>query len=327
MTSLDLPTKTAVVCVELRLGDPAYPTYVRLTDAASRVSVAGDWFDPEPALGVELEAQTGSLDDKSFRVFLPLTRPESPAYWLAEQMDRAEPLSPVSCRVLQVFRALDGSMEEVVYLAEGDLGTSKSNPDGKEGVVELEFAPAKASLKNTKLGIPANGTCGWTYGRTGCYKNIYQLLSPADYYPSHLLPSTNPKVRICNVEMTFPEGRRSQVVSLSLSQTQHAGADQRTLTSLPRGWWINAYLTVGGLSIPIRDWWWNQTNNTGSNLFVLGKVPPSSWAYNGGINNFLLLVPGCTKTKLACTQRENTLRWGAFGFAIPAYNPLLDAKS
>jgi hypothetical protein len=283
-------------------------------------------YEPEPGLGVDLEEQTGSVDEKPFRVTLPLTRPESPAFALADSMDKAEPSPPISCSVVQVVRALDGSQEELIHLAEGSLVSSVSNPDGKEGLVELEFAPEKAQLKSVKLGIPANPTCGWTYGRTGCYKNIFQPLGPGDYFPNHYLAGGFPKVRVSQVELSLTEGRRSQAVSLALSRTQHAGADIRTLTDLPRGWWVNAYLTRGGLSIPIRDWWWSPTTS-GTQLFVLGKVPPASWVYDNSSDNYLTLVPGCTKTKQACALRQNTLRWAAFGYAIPAYNPLLDDRS
>lgn len=326
MSSLDLPNKMSSVCVVFAIGDQAYPTFLRLTDSSSRVFVGSDAYEPEPGVGFNLEDQTGSMDEKPFRITLPTTRPESPAFPLAESLSRAEPYPPVSCSILQVFRALDGSQEEVVYLAEGSLASSVSNPDGKEGLVELEFVPAKAQLKNIKLGIPANPTCGWTYGRSGCYKDIYQPLTPADYFPSHYLPGGFPKIRVMSVELTFQEARRSQAVSLALSRTQHVGADLRTLTDMPRGWWIGAYLSRGGLSIPIRDWWWSPAT-AGTSLFVLGKVAPSSWEYVGASDNFLTLVPGCSKTKQACNLRQNTLRWSAFGYAIPAYNPLLDDKS
>jgi hypothetical protein len=265
------------------------------------------------------------MDEKPFRISLPLTRPhQAEVYAFASAMAIAEPFSNVRCRVFEVTRSLDGAQVEVVHLAEGEINTAIANPDQREGLVELEFIFTKMGTQGLRAGLPANPTCSLVYGGPGCLSDNSVLHNGSSYFPNHYA-SGKPKIRRAFVEMQFAETRRSQLVMLTISATQHAGADQRTLTTMPRGWWLGSYLSYRGLSIPIRDWWWNLTLGTGTSSFVLGKIPPQSWAYGG--TNPLLLVPGCPKTRTACDARNNLSNWGAYGYGIPAYNPLFDERN
>lgn len=332
MTSLDLPRRLSFLCAEFSFGDPALPTFLRVTSAAGDQQAKGYTFVSEPALAVQLDMQSGAIEDKPFRISLPTNRPDQPAvFWFANALASLEPFPPVRVLVFEVSRPFDGTSYDICHLAEGEILNSRTNPDGKDNIVEIEFSPTKSNLKNIKLGLPANASCGLTYGGAGCLKDNTVFYDSSSYYPLHTQVisgyGTKPKVRRAWVELTTDTGLRRQRVNLVLSRTQHAGASNLTLTSQPRGWWLGSYLTKDGLAIPIRDWWWSPSTSSGTNIFILGKIPPASWLYNPSLDNKLLLVPGCSKTKAACTDRANLAAFAGYGYGIPAYNPLIDDAS
>lgn len=329
MTSLDLSRRLSFLCVRFTFGAPDLPTVLTVTSAAGDQTARGELYVSEPAMAVSLDMQGGGVEDKNFKVLLPTNRPEQPAVnWFAKAMASLEPFPPVRALVFEVNSSFDGQKVDIVYLAEGEILNSRSNPDGKDSIVEMEFIPSKSNCKNIKLGIPANPTCAWGFGQAGCLKDNTIFHDSSSYFPNHFEVvagyGSRPKIRRCYVELTTASGSRRQLVQLFLSRTAHAGASNNTLLQLPQGWWIGSYLMNNGLAIPIRDWWYNATTQSGTNTFVLGKIPPASWLYSLSLDNKILLVPGCNKTKTSCDARANLSKFGGFGYAIPAYNPLVD---
>lgn len=326
---LELSKKLTTLCVEFEMGDPIAPTYMRICDAQGNETIVGHEYLSEPAFAGELETQTGAIEDKPTRILLPVNRGMQPEIdFFVETLASPAPVENIRMRMFEVTKSLDGTAVEILHLAEGQIESSRLNPEGKKNILELSFVPSKSTLKDIPLGIPANASCGFTYGAAGCMLDIFTLYDGTSYFPNNLAAG-KPKIRAAWVEVRsfyLAQNARSQVVNLTLSPFMHAGGNQNTILTLPRGWWLGSYLTRNGLSIPVRDWWYNLTAGIGTNTFVLGKIPPTSWLYNSvpPPGPVCKLIPGCSKTHQACDLRNNLVNWGGFGHAIPAYNPLYD---
>lgn len=325
MTATSLPSKLTTVCAEFEFGDPIAPTYLRICDAQGNQTIMGKEYLSEPAMAGELETQTGAIDDKPFKILLPVGRGmHEDIDWFVDELSRPSPFENIRLRLFEVTRSMDGQKSDITHLAEGQIQLSRLNPEGKQNVLELEFMPSKGTLADIPMGIPANPGCAFTYGGVGCGVDITVAYGPGDYFPNHVAGG-KPKIRTAMVELrSFYSGARAQIVTLTISPFHHSGASQNTILALPRGYWLGAYLFKNGLAIPIRDWWYNQTAGIGTNNFVLGKIPPRSWHFNFVSGTTVKLIPGCSKTRQACDLRNNLINWGAFGHAIPAYNPLYD---
>jgi uncharacterized phage protein (TIGR02218 family) len=84
------------------------------------------------------------------------------------------------------------------------------------------------------------------------------------------------------------------------------------VTGKAAGYWRRGYVTRNGLSIGIRDW----TVSTGNLKLV--REPPAAWA-----GQAIVVTPGCDKRPTTCDTRFSNLeRFGGFGIAIPARNPV-----
>lgn len=328
MSYQDNESKIRTILFEFEHGDPYNPTYVRVTNSFSPINYGGQTYQSEPLVGYEEEFLTGGVEDKPFFVVLPLKCDQAPTQVMVDGLASPAPFSPVRVRVLELTKLPSSSGVEVSYLAEGEVSASQSNPEDMEGFLKLETLASKSNLSAISLGIPANPTCGLTYGGAGCGINTGVYYDGSSYFPNNYSGGF-PLVRRAYIELrqAYPSADRTQVVDIRMSATRHPGASQLTLTTMPRGWWINAHLEKDGIVVPIRDWWWNSLISSGTNFFVLGKIPPKSWFYDNVQDNYLVLVPGCSKTKIACGLRNNSSNWDALGYAIPAYNPLYDEPS
>lgn len=75
------------------------------------------------------------------------------------------------------------------------------------------------------------------------------------------------------------------------------------------------YIEYQGLRIGIRDW-----DASSADTFYLVKTPPQDW-----IGKTMEFWAGCDKTITTCRARFfNESNFGGMGYAIPAYNPLIE---
>ena len=80
-------------------------------------------------------------------------------------------------------------------------------------------------------------------------------------------------------------------------------------------YWHRGYVEVAGLRISIRDW--ASGNPT---TFMLVVEPPERW-----VGASVSVFPGCDKSIATCRTRwSNEEHFGGFGFAIPAYHPVVE---
>lgn len=80
-------------------------------------------------------------------------------------------------------------------------------------------------------------------------------------------------------------------------------------------YWHRGYLENSGLRIGIRDW-----VDSAPTKFYLVQEPPARW-----IGAKVQVFPGCDKTITTCRARwSNEERFGGFGFAVPAYHPVVE---
>lgn len=83
----------------------------------------------------------------------------------------------------------------------------------------------------------------------------------------------------------------------------------------PDKYWHRGYVQFDGLRIGIQNW----TLANPTELFLV-KQPPASW-----VGPSVFFVPGCDKTIETCrTRYNNEQHFGGVGYAIPAYNPILE---
>lgn len=301
--------KKSTLLVELHCGT-ALSAYA--TTAKSRVIWDGKVWTPEPTINVELPEQTASVSSEACKIKLPLVGNQHPLVLsIARVLSVPRTSPPVRCRVINLIES-DVDHMTPVYLYNGVLDRSTRNPQGQSGFVELNIVPEfMAQLAEATLGMRADPSCGWSFGGPGCWHpDTDKFLTPADY------PIGG--VRKVNVICTIDPDLSSRKVTLGVDTAKHPGADSRVLISRPAGWWVRGYLEKDGLRISIADWrYW--LAGVGEHTWILNRIPPEDWQ-----GASMVLHPGCPRTPLACSQRNNSINFGGMGYGIPAYNPVLE---
>lgn len=106
-----------------------------------------------------------------------------------------------------------------------------------------------------------------------------------------------------NATITAIDGKRITTASSAIT------------TGHPDKFWHRGYVELNGTRIDIQNW----TLADPTHLY-LTKQPPADW-----IGPTLRFVPGCDKTIETCRSRyNNEEHFGGVGYAIPAYNPILE---
>lgn len=310
---LILEKKESFPLIEFTFG--AMSVYV--TTSRSPVSWQGKKFIPEPALEVKLPKQGVTLEEEPCVVTMPTKQSLHPGIQTLSRI-LSEPRSApkMIVRVMNLLKATEEE-QKILYLYEGTLTQRRRNPKGKPSTLELEFLPELViNLEDITLGRRADPECDWIFGEIGCYVAGKDLPFPSG--------SWYKLVRFAYVIPTFNPYLNSREVTLDMHLPSHPGyGDNIAITSQPKDWWLSAFLTDGYLKIPIQEWRWNSLTDSGTNIFILNRVPPSSWTEPGVI---LKLVPDCPKTAQACKDRQAENRFGGLGFGIPPYNPTTDVR-
>lgn len=289
------------------------------TTSKSPVQWGGETWLPEPAIDVDLPKQSGTLGEEECLIKLPAVNNLHPGVALVAQMfSRPRAAPPATVRVINL---LETGPEDVtvVYLYDGVVTKSVANPLRQEGFVELSVSPEFLhQLEDATLGHRADASCNHVFGGAGCWHpDVDTFFTAGDV-------GLATRVRKLHVLGTvFPSEAGARQVTLSIDPAQHPYASNTAITARPEGWWKRGFLEKDGLRIQISDWRWNTTLSTGTNVFILNRIPPEDWC---SPDTPLILHPGCQRTPAACAQRLNSTLFGGYGHGIPAYNPTIETS-
>lgn len=278
------PEKQSYLLVTFAYGDPSGPTFARYTNR-QRNSIG---FTSIPTMEVELAENTGSLDKKETRI----TMPSSASF--AVQATARFPHSPIYVVIEEVvagtFAGDAGSRKHlfvgrVIRTVRSKKGTSH----------QFRCLPAKSRLE-IQMGLPATHHCVYNLFRAGCTRP--GLTEIAHRKLGQIATINGPVVTIStpNTNLTAP--------------TSPGGNVDR--------FWERGFLRRDGLLIPIRMW-----ELSDPTVFYLRDTPPNDWLLAGSAS--ITFVPGCHKTEFDCIEVwDNENNHGAFGTAIPPYNPIFE---
>lgn len=305
------PFKEARTLVKFQFG----PTTIYATTWKTDQLIEGNLYVSEPGVGVKLPTQSGGLNEEHMQMELPRTRSTvHPAlHAMVEQLASPRAVPKLEVEVMQLI--VDGNEQRLIYLYEGTLERSRVNPEGRAGVLAVEFASElRQGLDRVSLGRRCDPECDAVFGGTGCgHPDGFGLsqFDPATYFPNQYRATRSAWV-ICTVDPTNP---RKMTLEMDPSIYTTATASQRvdTWAGQPVGWWLRSFLKKDGVSIPIQAWQQSQ------DWVVLSRLPPKTW---DGSSAFLQL--DCPRSSEQCTLRNWDDRFNGLGFGIPAYNPALD---
>jgi len=303
--ALSFAKKQSTVLIKLVAG----PLQAHATLNKSPIFFDGQTYTPEPAIDIKLPKQGISLEEEPCIITLPLARTlNTDIRALAEMLGslRSSPLVKVFITSIR-----QATKDETVYehLYAGILDKSRKNPSKKRQQIELEFLPElHYRLEDVSLGRRADPDCDLIFGPQ-CGIDTSQFFSGPGPYTG--------QIRRAWVRYTPSSYRNSRLITINIDSTLMPGVTNDALFTQPEGWWVRSFLEADGVRIPIQEW------ETGTHNFVLNRVPPLSWETPG---RAILLVPGCPRTAVACTQRNNLNNFGGLGFGIPAYNPTLEVR-
>jgi hypothetical protein len=280
--------------------------------AADRDGYVRD-FLPEPAIRVNLPKQTGGLTEDPCEVTIPYINSQHIGLLtLGDMLKMPRAVPPVEIRISTIIQSAAGEAIRV-FLYEGVLDKDIRNPRKAQGIIEMHFLPEYLlGLEDATIGRRADAVCDAVFGKTMCWVDTTQFFSAAS--------GQRDLVRKAHVICTLSGPASDRLALLDLDPLQHPGYPTSVLTDHSEGWWVKGFLEKDGLRILIADWRWNPTTSTGTDQFILSRIPPVSW---DGAS--MILHPGCQRTPGACLKRQGNYEFFAgLGYGIPAYNPTLE---
>lgn len=281
----------------------------------------GRTYRPEPAIKVELPAQSGGMNEDPIKVTLPLRRgavnPEVAA--LAAMLASARACPRVHLEIAEM--KVDGPSQLIFFHGEGEVTRARSNPSGNSGVVEIDIeGELRRGMADLSLGRRCDPQCDAVFGGTGCSNprgfgnGVFSVGEAwtASGWTGYRLP------RSAYVDLTGSVDN-ARVVTLRLAAANYptvsATARLNTLTEQPSNWWVGSFVKAGGVSIPI------QSVDRDAGTFTLSRLPPKSW---DGSTVFLQL--DCPRDPESCFHRflGSYSRFNGLSYGMPAYNPSID---
>lgn len=279
--------------VQITYGDPGAPSFLRYTDwAAGFIDTGPVTYDGKPDMEVVLPSNVMGFDAKSAIVVLPQVDVNLSTTFPAD-ISSGEPAAPVFVKIRElVLEAIPGypsptaSSDDLVHF-EGRLVKATRNYKSRAGVVGLEFLPTRARL-DLPLGLVCGDQCAWPFGEP----------------------------RTCKID-TAPLKNAATVANVAVGiDLTINGATVPGSSPQRDNYYRGGYVERNGLRILIRDWIY-----TSPTIFRLSQKPPAEWQ-----NHVVTLTPGCDKSRASCRDRwSNEVNFGGFGFAMPSYDPNLDA--
>lgn len=306
------PFKEARTLVRFQFG----PSTIHATTWKTDLTFDGDVYYSEPGIEIKMPVQSGGLNE-DFMV-MELSRNRSKVHTGLHTMvtQLASPRAVPKLEVEIFQHIVDGDQQRTVYLYEGTLERSRVNPEGRAGILALEFATElRSGLDRVTLGRRCDPECDAVFGGSGCgHPNGFGI---GQFDASTFFPNQYRATRSAWVTCDFDPTNPRKVFLYSLSPTVYPTATQseleNTWSAQPPGWWIGSFLKKGGVTIPIQAWQQSQP------WVVLNRLPPKTW---DGSTVFLQL--DCPRSAAQCNLRNWQNRFNGMGYGIPAYNPALD---
>lgn len=274
------------------------PTYVRLTNYTTDVTLDGETFSSAPEMEVRFGKNSGSLGDGKTHVDVKR------AYIPDELTSGLH--APVDVRVLEFVGGDTGDETRVRF--RGVILRTLRNVEGQSGIDRLVCSTMKRLLDRS-ANPPADHLCVWKLFGKGCVTfdqnpDIGALTGQG--------PGSGLAAEMSGCDLASIDGTTATIEDLVDKGTGRGNI------------WQAGYLEYRGLRIWIRDWDKDDTTpgdpGRVDTTFKLSRQPPASW-----IGQRVRAVPGCPKTIEECIQRwDNELNFGGLGHAILPYNPLID---
>ena len=199
---------------------------------------------------------------------------------------RGEPFSPIWVSVWEITTPASGGAFDtrVLLVYRGRVSRIVRNHQGRHEEVLFEVSNDKSRMRSP-LGFICGHHCVWNFTGTGC--NLVGGLAP-----------------LILIGLVSAIGQRTMTVT-----------GTTPATASPDRYFQRGYALLNGLYIPIFDW-----NPAAPTQFIMNRQPPQAW-----IGQTVKIAPGCDKTIETCRLRwSNEQHFGGIGYAIPAYNPLID---
>jgi hypothetical protein len=270
----------------------------RYTDVEEDVTVAGNVYLGSPVCGLEIPELAAGLDIITSKVTLPLIDGT-----FTDDISDGFPHAIVRCRIMELHSRpspqwprtagqLEQRQNKLVHLFQGLVSNAIKNPKGRSSLVELEIASPMLELEHKALGIPANAECAHTHFGQGCFLDLFDVTHWL--YPMY--------------EDTSITGINGNVISMHPNSTR--------VHTMPEPGWLEGYVDVEGCRIKI-------VNATKGSLDITLIDPPSPRRW---LNQNCRIVAGCGLTHGDCQFYRNEKNFGAYGWAIPSFNPLFEAQ-
>ncbi len=167
MTTAGASEKVTALLAEFRYGDPAAPTYLRITDFASDVSFQSLTYSSFPRMEIRGLQLSGIFDgDKPLQMVMPLV-----AGGLIDKASSGQKHSPIFVKLWEKLFSTSGGQDQVLALFQGKVIRVIRNYNGKPDSVLFEAYAVKQRLA-ISLGLVAVHQCQWAFGGRGCGKVV-----------------------------------------------------------------------------------------------------------------------------------------------------------
>lgn len=207
-----------------------------------------------------------------------------PANPFTNRISSGEPWPETLVVIEELTQDPDQTTGRMLTLFIGEMRRTIRNYQGNPNSVQVEIENLKSSL-TVPMGLVATDHCVAIFGaRKIC----------------------DPSGTSINLDTLKQTGTMTTVDGVSVTVTG--------LTNPRERYWFAGFVEISGLRIKIRDW-----EIATPTLFRLVKSPPSDW-----LNATVTVTPGCDKTEATCLLWNNQQHFLGCGYAMPAYQPVLE---
>lgn len=255
---------------------------IALTNFTEPLTVDGRVYSVEPAMQLLSPEFDASLNDKPTRLRLRNIY----SFLRNAASGRAFPLIRVVIKSLTFSPENPGTLSEtsVLYYWSGEVSQVTINPEGTEGLVEIESQFCGGSV-DRELGIICSPQCWKKFGTTACGADL-GLLKEAGI-----------------VQSISESGRVLTITGLSQPSASY---------------WQGGSVDLFGADVRIRNW-----NITDPTTFELSKYAPVDFT-NAVLPAAISVTPGCNRTLGDCRIFNNENSFGGLGIGLPDRNPQID---
>lgn len=276
--SLDAPSKIGFVLVRFFHGDPADFDVESYTNSQSTES----GYVSVPSMELDIPEMTGVLKEKPAKITL-----KEDAF--LKSISEGLPVGPVFCQIVERHRNFDtpGVAGSEQTLFTGKITRTTRNYKGRPGSVRVEVSSWKSILSHPINPGVVETHCNWPFNEGGC-------------------------------ALGFGSTTLTRTAVIDAVDGKMITSTDSILVGMPGRWWSHGSVTLGRVSIDIRDW--SSANPT---QFFMTRQVPASWV--GA--SFVQFHAGCSKTYSECEFFENELNFMGPGYATPDYLPVMETGS